>query len=85
MPHHKSAEKRVLTNELARRRNVALRSRMRASLKTVREATTRTQALAACREASAILDRTAAKGVIRKETASRHKGRLAKFAASLPA
>ena len=85
MPHHKSAEKRVLTNELARRRNVALRSRMRASLKTVREATTRAQAQAAYREASAILDRTASKGVIRKETASRHKGRLAKFAASLPA
>jgi small subunit ribosomal protein S20 len=85
MPHHKSAEKRVRTNELARQRNVALRSRMRASLKTVREATTRAQAQAAYREASAVLDRTAAKGVIRKETASRHKGRLAKFAASLPA
>jgi small subunit ribosomal protein S20 len=85
MPHHKSAEKRVHTNELARQRNVALRSRMRASLKTVREAKNRAQAQAAYREASAVLDRTAAKGVIRKETASRHKGRLAKFAASLPA
>ena len=37
MPHHKSAAKRVITNEKARQRNVALRSRMRLALKTVRE------------------------------------------------
>ena len=85
MPHHKSAAKRVITNEKARQRNVALRSRMRAALKTVREATTRAQAQAAYRQASSILDRTAAKGIITRETASRHKGRLAKFAASLSA
>ena len=85
MPHHKSAAKRVITNEKSRQRNVALRSRMRLAIKTVREATTRDQAQTAYRQASAILDRTAAKGVIKKETASRHKGRLAKFAASLSA
>ncbi|MEK7330092.1 MAG: 30S ribosomal protein S20 [Candidatus Eisenbacteria bacterium] len=83
MPHHKSAAKRVITNEKARRRNVALRSRMRAAVKAVREATTRAQAQAAYRDAASILDRTAAKGVIKRETASRHKGRLAKFTASL--
>jgi small subunit ribosomal protein S20 len=82
MPHHKSAAKRVITNEKARQRNVALRSRMRAAVKTVRDATTRTQAEAAYRKAASILDRTAAKGVIKRETASRHKARLAKFAAS---
>lgn len=85
MPHHKSAAKRVVTNEKARRRNVALRTRMRAAIKTVREASTRAQAQAAYREAASILDRTVAKGVIKRETASRHKGRLAKFAASLSA
>lgn len=85
MPHHKSAAKRVITNEKSRQRNVALRSRMRAALKTVREATTRAQAETACRTASSVLDRTAAHGVIKKETASRHKGRLARFAAKLPA
>ena len=31
MPHHKSAAKRVITNEKARQRNIALRSRMRSS------------------------------------------------------
>jgi small subunit ribosomal protein S20 len=85
MPHHKSAAKRVITNEKARQRNVALRTRMRAAIKTVREAKTRAQAQTAYRQAASILDRTVAKGVIRKETASRHKGRLAKFAASLSA
>ena len=85
MPHHKSAAKRVVTGEKSRRRNIALRSRMRAAVKTVREATTRAQGQAAYRHAASILDRTAAKGVIRRETASRHKGRLAKFAASLSA
>ena len=83
MPHHKSAAKRVITNEKARRRNVALRSRMRAAIKAVREAGTRAKAQAAYREATSILDRTAARGVIKRETASRHKGRLARFAASL--
>jgi small subunit ribosomal protein S20 len=85
MPHHKSAAKRAITSEKARRRNVAYRSRMRTAIKAVREATTRAQAQAAYRDAASILDRTAARGVIKRETASRHKGRLARFAASLPA
>jgi small subunit ribosomal protein S20 len=83
MPHHKSAAKRVITNEKARRRNLAARSRMRAAIKAVRHASTRPDAEQAYRAAAAVLDRTAAKGVIRKETASRHKSRLARFAAKL--
>ena len=85
MPHHKSAAKRVITNEKSRQRNIALRSRMRAALRAVREAGSQPQAQAAYRAAVSVLDRTVAKGVIRKETASRHKARLARFAASRPA
>ena len=85
MPHHKSAAKRVITNEKARQRNVALRSRMRAAIKAVREAKSRATALEAYRQAVSILDRTASHGVIKRETASRHKGRLARFAAKLSA
>lgn len=85
MPHHKSAAKRVGTNEQSRLRNVAARSRMRGALRAVRAATSRTQGLEAYRAASAVLDRTAAKGVIKKETASRHKSRLATFVSRLPA
>jgi small subunit ribosomal protein S20 len=83
MPHHKSAAKRVVTNEKARRRNIAARSELRGTLKAVREAKTRAEALAAYRKATALLDRTASRGIIKKETASRHKSRLAKFAARL--
>ena len=85
MPHHKSAAKRVITNEKARRRNVAARTRMRTALKAVREAKSRAAAESAYRQAVSVLDRTAAKGMIKKETASRHKARLAKFAARLSA
>jgi small subunit ribosomal protein S20 len=85
MPHHKSAAKRVLTNAKAHDRNVAARSRMRSAVKAVRSATTRPAAESAYRNASIILDRTAAKGIIKKETANRQKSRLALFAHKLPA
>jgi len=85
MPHHKSAAKRVITNEKSRVRNIAFRSRMRSVLKTIRAAVNRGEAETAYRAASSVLDRTAAKGIIKKETANRHKARLARFAAKLPA
>lgn len=84
MPHHKSAEKRVKTNEQRRQRNIAAKSRLRHALKIVRGATTRAQAEAAYREAVSVLDRTASKGIIKRETADRHKARLALFCQKLP-
>jgi len=85
MPHHKSAAKRVITNEVARKRNVAARKRLRSAIKAVVTATTRDAALEAYRTATSVLDRTAAKGVIKKETANRRKARLALMAQKLPA
>ncbi len=85
MPHHKSAAKRVKTNEKARLSNVAVTSRMRSAVKAVRSAKTKAEGETALKKAVAVLDRTAAKGVIKKETASRQKSRLAKHAAKLPA
>jgi small subunit ribosomal protein S20 len=85
MPHHKSAAKRVKTNEKARVSNIAVKSRMRSAVKAVRSATKRAEAETALKAVISILDRTAAKGVIKKETASRQKSRLALFAAKLPA
>ncbi len=85
MPQHKSAAKRVITSAGRRLRNVAATTRMRSAVRQVRAATTRGQAEAAYRLATAVLDRTAAKGVIKKETANRQKARLARFARSLPA
>ena len=85
MPHHKSAAKRVITNAKARTRNIAARSRMRSAVKAVRSATTRAAGEAAYRTTVALLDRTAARGIIKKETAGRQKARLAKFVRKLPA
>ncbi len=85
MPHHKSAAKRVKTNEGRRQRNVALTSRMRHALKAIRAVKTRSEGEALLKPTASVLDRTAAKGVIKRETASRHKSRLARFVASLPA
>lgn len=85
MPHHKSAAKRVITNEKARQHNIAARSRLRSAIRAVRDAKTGAAAKAAYQKAASVLDRTAAKGIIKKETANRHKARLAKFAAKLSA
>ncbi len=85
MPHHKSAAKRVKTNEAARQRNLAAKSRMRTAVRAVRAATTQVIGSSALKTAISVLDRTAAKGIIKKETASRHKSRLALFVAKLPA
>ena len=85
MPHHKSAAKRVITNEKSRRRNMAAKSHLRSTLKTVRSATTRPQAEKALQLAIRVLDRTASKGIIKKETASRHKSRLTRYTSKLPA
>ena len=83
MPHHKSAKKRVITNEKARRRNIALRTRLRNALKAVRQSQTADEAAAANRAAAAILDRTWAKGVLPRATASRYKARLARHASKV--
>jgi small subunit ribosomal protein S20 len=85
MPHHKSAAKRVITNEKDRQRNVAAKTRLRTALRQVRAASRRAEGEAACRAAVVLLDRTAAKGIIKKETANRHKARLARFTQKLPA
>ena len=85
MPHHKSAAKRVVTNEKSRQRNIAATSRMKTAIKAVRSASTKDGGEVALKQTSAVLDRTAAKGIIKRETASRHKARLARFVAKLPA
>jgi small subunit ribosomal protein S20 len=85
MPHHKSAAKRVITNEKSRRRNAGARTRMRSAVRAVRQASKRSEAEVLYKLAVSVLDRTAAKGIIKKETASRQKARLASFTAKLPA
>lgn len=76
MPHHKSAEKRVRTNEKRRQRNVDVKSGVRTALKRVRGAHSRQDAEAALKSAFSLLDRAAKKGVLKAGTADRQKSRL---------
>ena len=76
MPHHKSAEKRVRTNDKARRSNLAVKSRVRTAVRRVREAKSKSDAQARLATALSVLDRAAQKGVIHRTTASRNKSRL---------
>jgi small subunit ribosomal protein S20 len=85
MPHHKSAKKRVGTNEKARVANLAVKSRVRSALKKVREAKNQKDGGARLLGAISILDRAAQKGVIHPTTASRNKSRLTLFVNKLPA
>lgn len=78
MPQHKSAEKRVRQNAKRAIRNKARISRMRTLVKKVRSATTKVEGTTALKAAVQYLDRMAAKGVIKKNTASNQKSRLAK-------
>jgi small subunit ribosomal protein S20 len=85
MPHHKSAKKRVGTNEKARVANLAVKSRVRTAVKKVRESKSQKDAVVRLESALSILDRAAQKGIIHRTTASRHKSRLTLFVHKLPA
>lgn len=85
MPHHKSAEKRVRTNEKSRKRNVAIRSRLRRSLTAQRAAEKPEEAVAALPRAISEVDVAKRKGVIPAGRADRLKSRLARAANRLKA
>jgi len=76
VPHHKSAKKRVRTNEVRRRRNLEVKSEVRGAIKSVRVAGSSDDAQKALREAISTLDRAAKKGVLKAGTADRQKSRL---------
>ncbi len=79
MAHSKSAQKRIRQNIAARSRNRWRLRSMRAAIKDFQEACakgTPEEAAAAYRKASAQIDKTAQKGVIHRNQASRRKSRL---------
>ena len=75
MPNHKSAEKRVRTNETARLKNKAARSEFRTSLKKFRAATTSAVAKTEMALLFKLLDQAARKnaGGITTNAASNYK------------
>ena len=79
MPHHKSAVKRVRTNEKRRQHNVEVKSRVRSALKQVRGSASKEEAEKALRSAASVLDRATKKGVLKSGTSARQKSRLSKY------
>jgi small subunit ribosomal protein S20 len=76
----KSQKKRVLTNEKAHQRNVAVKSELKTYVRKVREAITagdKEAAQAAYKLAAQKLDKAAGKGVIHKNQAANRKSGLA--------
>ncbi len=80
MAHSKSAKKRVLVAERNRERNQAVKSRVKTMLKKVLVAV-ETKEVEAANSALSVaykeLDKAVSKGVMKKNTASRRKARLA--------
>ncbi|MCX7962404.1 MAG: 30S ribosomal protein S20 [Burkholderiales bacterium] len=80
MANIKSAQKRARQAEARRRRNMSLRTAVRTAIKRAKKAIAagdKAQALAALRASQAVIDRVAAKGVLHRNAAARHKSRLA--------
>lgn len=86
MANHKSALKRNRQNAKRNARNIHIRSTMRTLVKKVREAVAeqdKEKAQEALSKAIPYIDKTAAKGVIHKATASRKISRLSKLVNTL--
>ncbi|MCV7585723.1 30S ribosomal protein S20 [Micrococcus luteus] len=82
MANIKSQKKRILTNEKARQRNVAVKSELKTAIRAVDKAVAAGEAeaeaaAAALRTASRKLDKAASKGVIHKNQAANRKSGIA--------
>ena len=86
MANIKSQIKRIKTNEIARKRNVAVKSALKTSVRrfrTAADAGDMEAAVTALQVASKALDKAASKGVIHKNQAANRKSALAKKVAGL--
>jgi small subunit ribosomal protein S20 len=79
MAHHKSAIKRIRTNERDRQRNRHYKTLLKTSLKKVRSAENKEEAEALYRQTESILDKLVNKGIIHKNKAANQKSKLAVF------
>ena len=86
MANIKSQIKRIKTNEIARQRNVAVKSALKTSVRrfrTAADAGDKEAATTALQVASKALDKAASKGVIHQNQAAYRKSGLAKQVAGL--
>jgi small subunit ribosomal protein S20 len=83
MANHKSAKKRIRTSARKKMVNKIVDSKIKTHVKKVLNTTEKDEAEKLYREAVAILDRSAVKGKIKKNTASRKKSALTRHVNSL--
>ena len=83
MPHHKQFKKTLRQEPKRNLRNKIAKTRLRNLIKSVRTAESKDIALEALRNTIPVIDSTARKGIIKKETAARQKSRLHKFVNTL--
>jgi small subunit ribosomal protein S20 len=85
LANHKSALKRARQNELSRKRNKAVKTRVKSIVKDVRnsvEDSSNGDVTAKLVAAQSLIDKASKKGVIHKKTAARKISRLSKMANS---
>jgi small subunit ribosomal protein S20 len=76
MAHHKSAKKRIRTNERKKDINKAYSSKVRNSVKKVLGSNNKEEAEKLYKQAVSLLDKGTVKGIIKKNTASRNKSSI---------
>jgi small subunit ribosomal protein S20 len=84
VPHHKAQAKSIRSDARKRLRNKNVKSHMRNLIRQLRATTDRDTAVALLPSVVSSIDKAAKKGVIKQNTATRHKSRLSKYVAGLP-
>jgi len=79
MANHKSAEKRIRSNEAKRVRNRYQHKTARTSIKKLRATTVKTEAEALLKEVSSMIDKLAKKNIIHWKKAANQKSKLTKL------
>ena len=83
MAHHKSAKKRIRTNERKKDVNKAFTSKVKTSVKKVLGSKNKEEAEKLYKEAVSLLDKGTVKGIVKKNTASRNKSTITRHLNSL--
>lgn len=83
MANHKSAKKRIRSNDKKRLMNKMTTSQIKSTVKKVMDTQNREEAEKSYKEAVALLDKSAAKGRIHRNTSSRKKSQLTRHLNSL--
>ncbi len=83
MAHHKSALKRIRSNEVKRLRNRYYLKTTRTFIKKLRQTTDKEEAEVLYKKVSSLLDKLAKRNIIHKNKAANNKSKLKKFVNNL--